>query len=772
MSTVVEREGGERRPLRVGVTGHRFLAEIDKVDAGIDEALRGIATAFPQRPLLVVSSLAEGADRVVARRILDRCPDARLLVPLPIPKREYLEDFPSAASREEFESLLARATCVVESQAQASGEHRGPTRGDHDWIADEGRHESYQAAGIFVLDHCDALIAIWDGRRGQGQGGTAGVVALARKRGMPLAWIRAGNRKPGTNEPTSLADEQGKVVLERFDALGDAGDAGIARPNAGLPYRIRIGVTVEGAIEDAIENPQAVSRALDVLLPQTILGLFDAQSREWIVKARHTPIAFSVVPALGAADASASGGANGNEGGNAGRSADATAAAATTAAAEMIARVLDATDATVEALPRDEASPSGRRRDRLIVSQCDVLIALGSRGPGARNAMGPDAAAPAAILAQAEAKQRPVIHIDPGPPCTMRVSRGHGLNAKSIVRLDMFNGFPVGDQELTDYVANTYRDLFDSDAGQRLPEPAREIVRTKLLPGYARASLVAKRSQRIYRRAGKLVWLLFPAAIAAVAVGVLVPAVAIPAFALEFLLLATIAVVVTYADRQRSLQVWIESRYLTERMRAAAYLAACGHAVAPLRVPPYMGGAEQRDAWMVLAFNETSKTLPPMAGCTADTCAIVRDFIDQAWVAGQIEYHRKNAARCARMAKRLERWGTIMFLLALLAAALHIALPKPDHSTRAVEGGLTFLAIVLPAAGAAMGGFRSHREFSRLAKRSRSMEQELRELQERLAEADSPESMRQVLHEVEETMLGETQDWLMLMRFVPVQYPG
>jgi hypothetical protein len=150
----------------------------------------------------------------------------------------------------------------------------------------------------------------------------------------------------------------------------------------------------------------------------------------------------------------------------------------------------------------------------------------------------------------------------------------------------------------------------------------------------------------------------------------------------------------------------------------------------------------------------------------------VKDFVSQVWVAGQIEYHRKNAARCERLGRRLERWGTIMFLLALIAAALHIAVPKSDHSTRTVEAGLTFLAILLPAAGAAMGGFRSHREFSRLAKRSRNMGQELRELQERLAEADDPESVRRILREAEETMLGETQDWLMLMRFVPVQYPG
>jgi hypothetical protein len=231
MSPVVERGGGERRPLRIGVSGHRFLAEIDRIDTGVDEALSRIKAAFPRRPLVVVSSLAEGADRVVARRIFARCPDAGLLVALPMPKREYLEDFSSAGSREEFESLFARATCVVEAQAQVGGEK--PSESHR--AADERRHASYEAAGSFVVDHCDALIAVWDGRRAQGRGGTADVVAHARERGMPLAWIRAGNRKPGTNEPTSLGDEQGKVVFERLEVPGAAGDAGIVRPNDGLP---------------------------------------------------------------------------------------------------------------------------------------------------------------------------------------------------------------------------------------------------------------------------------------------------------------------------------------------------------------------------------------------------------------------------------------------------------------------------------------------------------------------------------------------------------
>ena len=47
----------------VGVTGHRILAELDKIVSGIDRALDKIEEAFPGRSMLLLSPLAEGSDR-------------------------------------------------------------------------------------------------------------------------------------------------------------------------------------------------------------------------------------------------------------------------------------------------------------------------------------------------------------------------------------------------------------------------------------------------------------------------------------------------------------------------------------------------------------------------------------------------------------------------------------------------------------------------------------------------------------------------------------
>ena len=78
------------------------------------------------------------------------------------------------------------------------------------------RDEAYAAVGRYVLDHCELLIAIWDGQGAQGQGGAGEIVAQAHQRGLPIAWVHAGNRRPGTQEPTTLGGEQGIVTLVRF----------------------------------------------------------------------------------------------------------------------------------------------------------------------------------------------------------------------------------------------------------------------------------------------------------------------------------------------------------------------------------------------------------------------------------------------------------------------------------------------------------------------------------------------------------------------------
>jgi hypothetical protein len=181
--------------VRIGIAGHRCLAEPERVGAGIEAALARFTAAYPGRPLAVISSLAEGADRWGAEPAVKKL-GARLIAVLPLPKTDYMRDFETPESKLEFERLLDRAEEVVQLPARAN------------------RDEAFAAAGEAVLDRSDVLLAVWDGQGAQGLGGTGEVVARARARGLPIAWVHAGNRRPGTMEPTSLGAEQGRVTFE------------------------------------------------------------------------------------------------------------------------------------------------------------------------------------------------------------------------------------------------------------------------------------------------------------------------------------------------------------------------------------------------------------------------------------------------------------------------------------------------------------------------------------------------------------------------------
>ena len=183
----------------VGITGHRFLAELDRINAGIAEGVARVRAAYNNAPVTVLSALAEGADRLAAEVIL-ATDGAALTAVIPFSLADYEIDFgpEGSASRLHFHVLLQRASeTIVLPDA-------------------ESRNAGYAAGGQYVLDNADVLLAIWDGEGAQGQGGTGEIVALAREQGKPVVIVRAGNRKPGTHEPTTLGPEQGRVILERL----------------------------------------------------------------------------------------------------------------------------------------------------------------------------------------------------------------------------------------------------------------------------------------------------------------------------------------------------------------------------------------------------------------------------------------------------------------------------------------------------------------------------------------------------------------------------
>jgi hypothetical protein len=163
--------------LRIGITGHRAPPKLpEQSEAPLRNQIDRLFATFIAtmgkggKDFIIVSSLAEGSDRIVSEAGL--AAGFRLEAVLPFNRSEYMRDFETEASRREFEQLLARASDVFELDG-ASGE----------------RPRAYEAAGLFMLANIDLLIAIWDGQPAAGIGGTEEIVNRAIADGSMVVWI-------------------------------------------------------------------------------------------------------------------------------------------------------------------------------------------------------------------------------------------------------------------------------------------------------------------------------------------------------------------------------------------------------------------------------------------------------------------------------------------------------------------------------------------------------------------------------------------------------
>ena len=152
--------------ITVGITGMQNLQAYDP--EALEQAVRDALAAYgqPHAPRVLLSSLAAGADQLCTRIGLTL--GYTFLCVLPFPDyRGRLRGEALAA----FDTLLsqARETIVVSDGTDAEA--------------------AYLAAGQYVADHCDVLLAVWDGKPQKSACGTEAVVRYARQQCRPVRLI-------------------------------------------------------------------------------------------------------------------------------------------------------------------------------------------------------------------------------------------------------------------------------------------------------------------------------------------------------------------------------------------------------------------------------------------------------------------------------------------------------------------------------------------------------------------------------------------------------
>jgi hypothetical protein len=149
---------------RIAISGHRGLSA--EAAAIIDQAVRAGLSRYTGGDVIGLSCLADGADQIFARAVLDAGGKLEAYVPA----ARYRDALPESAHRG-YDELISRAVAV------------------HRLEHVESTPESHMAASVEMLTSADVLFAVWDGLPARSFGGTADVVTHARDIGVPVTVI-------------------------------------------------------------------------------------------------------------------------------------------------------------------------------------------------------------------------------------------------------------------------------------------------------------------------------------------------------------------------------------------------------------------------------------------------------------------------------------------------------------------------------------------------------------------------------------------------------
>ncbi|WP_211269041.1 hypothetical protein [Saccharothrix syringae] len=144
----------------IGISGHQNLPEAARrrAEDDIRALLRG-----QHEPFTGMASLAEGADQLFAELVLAAGGKLHAV----IPSLAYETTFRGNA----LDTYLRLLDAAADT-----------TRLPFD-VPDES---AYHAAGNYIVEHCDLLVAVWDGQPARGLGGTGDAVAHARMLGREV----------------------------------------------------------------------------------------------------------------------------------------------------------------------------------------------------------------------------------------------------------------------------------------------------------------------------------------------------------------------------------------------------------------------------------------------------------------------------------------------------------------------------------------------------------------------------------------------------------
>jgi hypothetical protein len=201
----------------LGITGHRDIRDEDEpaIRSTVAKLFLDFKNRFPHSPFRLLSSLAPGADQLIAD-VAEEC-GLEIMAPLPFPPELYsssstFEGSPVAAQTKLhgwLSSKRAKAWVVPFPQGPDSKDQIGWQK----FVQDrEKRHSCYANAGGYIARHCHVLIGLWDGEFSGANSGTEEIIEykLHGKRPALFPW----------HEPLGSGDEIGPVYIIHTPRVG------------------------------------------------------------------------------------------------------------------------------------------------------------------------------------------------------------------------------------------------------------------------------------------------------------------------------------------------------------------------------------------------------------------------------------------------------------------------------------------------------------------------------------------------------------------------
>ncbi len=272
-------------------------------------------------------------------------------------------------------------------------------------------------------------------------------------------------------------------------------------------------------------------------------------------------------------------------------------------------------------------------------------------------------------------------------------------------------------------------------------------------------------------------------AVAAVAVvlalsGLLLPAFKLPIICLE-LLCVMLILLNTHAGKHYGWhERWMDNRHLAEQLRALAFTSTLGDLSLRSHLAQAGHDAAAVPGWVSWLSRATAReTGLPNVHADAAHLARVRDAALKL-ITDQMAYQHSNAGRMHKLEHRLHRageWlfgGTIVACVGWIVAKLS-GMPMGVVGTVGVTEIVTFVTAVLPSMGAAIYGIRMQGDFAGVAFRAHMTATRLERLQ-RAMQTDPLDYLRldARLRNLADIMLTDVSSWRTTYQARPLALPG